>query len=52
MITDGDLFGDGVIAATGQERMPALTHMDVTREQVEQAAGVLADVVLDGAHTI
>ncbi len=45
------LLARGVrIGENARHRMRAVTHLDVTREQVEQAAQVLTEVVLDGAH--
>ncbi len=45
------LMARGVrIGESGRYRMRAVTHLDVTREQVERAAGAVADVVLEGAH--
>ena len=43
-----DLYSDPQTRLTPE--MYAITHRDVTRERIEQAADVLADVVLDGAH--
>ena len=45
------LLARGVrIGASARYRMRAVTHLDVTREQIEQAADILADVAVDGAH--
>ena len=45
------LLARGVrIGENARYRMRAVTHLDVSREQVERAADILAEVVLDGAH--
>jgi threonine aldolase len=42
----GDLEANGVlVGATGATEIRAVTHLDVTTEQVEQAAGILRVVL-------
>jgi threonine aldolase len=50
---NGRLLAHGVrIGENDRYRMRAVTHLDVSRDQVEQAAEVLADVVGDGAGDV